>query len=129
MRAELNFLSSSDADPLQRFAPDGAFGISVSAMIGPPGEQRYESFDFVICTPEWCASNMRSHIETGQHYLFVRLRPCALGRICSGRLRQERSRHHVLPFHFPGRRPWAPSHDSTRGPMDSRFAPKGTPPE
>jgi len=72
MRAELKFLSSPDADPLQNFAPIGPFGISVMAMIGPHAGEGYESFEFMLCTPEWFASNMRSDIEMGRHYLFVR---------------------------------------------------------
>jgi hypothetical protein len=72
MRAELKFLHSPDADPLQNFAPTGPFGILVTAMIGPHAEEGCESFDFMLCTPEWFASHMRSGIEMGRHHLFVR---------------------------------------------------------
>ena|SRR3569833_172760 len=72
MRAELKSLFSPDADPLKDFAPIGPFGILVQAMIGPHVEDGYESFDFMLCTPEWFASNMRSDIEMGRHHLFVR---------------------------------------------------------
>ena len=72
MRAELKSLFSADADPLDAFAPTGSFGISVMAMIGPAGQQGNESFEFMLCTPEWFAANMRENIRMGRHYLFVR---------------------------------------------------------
>jgi hypothetical protein len=72
MRAELKLLSSSDADPLEDFAPTGPFGILVMAMIGPAGQQGHESFDFMLCTPEWFAANFREDFKIGRHYLFVR---------------------------------------------------------
>ena len=72
MRAELKSLHSPDADPLRDFAPVGPFGLLVQTMIGPHEQEGYESFDFMLCTPEWFASNMRSDIEMGRHYLFVR---------------------------------------------------------
>jgi immunity protein 8 of polymorphic toxin system len=72
MRAELKFLFSADADPLEGFAPTEPFGIHVMAMIGPAGEEGYESFDFMLCTPEWFAANFREDFKIGRHYLFVR---------------------------------------------------------
>jgi hypothetical protein len=71
MRAELKFLYSPDADPLEDFVPTGPFGILITAMIGPAGEEGHESFDFMLCTPEWLSSNMREEFRIGRHYLFV----------------------------------------------------------
>jgi hypothetical protein len=71
MRAELKSLSSPDADPLKDFAPTGPFGILVMAMIGPVAQQGEESFDFMLCTPDWFASNTRENFKIGRHYLFV----------------------------------------------------------
>jgi len=71
MRADLKFLYSPGADPLEAFAPAGAFGTLVQAMIGPAGNDDYESFDFMLCTPEWFASNMHDDIQIGRHYMFV----------------------------------------------------------
>ena len=72
MRAELKSLFSPDADPLEDFAPTGPFGILVMALIGPAGQQGHESFDFVLCTPEWFSSDLREDLKMGRHYLFVR---------------------------------------------------------
>ena len=72
IRAELRSLYSPDADPLESFTPSGPFGILVMAMIGPAGQEGHESFDFMLCTPEWFSSNMRDDIAMGGHHLFVR---------------------------------------------------------
>jgi hypothetical protein len=72
MRAELKSLYSPDADPLKDFAPSGPFGILVMAMIGPADQEGRESFDFMLCTPEWFSANSRENFEMGRHLLFVR---------------------------------------------------------
>lgn len=72
IRAELKSMFSPDADPLDDFAPSGPFGILVMAMIGPAGQEGHESFDFMVCTPEWFSSSMREEIKIGLHHLFVR---------------------------------------------------------
>lgn len=72
VQAQLRSLFSPDADPLDQFVPDGPFGILVMAMIGPvegPGE---ESFDFMLCTPDWFASNMKADFMSGRHYVFAK---------------------------------------------------------
>jgi hypothetical protein len=71
-RAALRFLHSTDADPLRDFLPDGPFGIPVQAMIGPANGPGAESFEFMLCTPEWFGSNMKDDIALGRHYLFVK---------------------------------------------------------
>jgi hypothetical protein len=75
VRADLRFLSSPDADPLEEFHPNGPFGILVQAIVGPAGAHGEESFDFMLCTPEWFASdrlpNSKS-IALGRYFIFVR---------------------------------------------------------
>ena len=72
VRAQLRSLFSPDADPLHQFAPDGPFGILVMAMIGPADGPGEESFDFMLCTPDWFSSNLKDDITNGRHHLFVR---------------------------------------------------------
>jgi Immunity protein 8 len=71
IRATLRSLYSPDADPLENFLPDDPFGILVQAMIGPADGPGEESFDFMLCTPEWFGSNMKDDIAIGRHHLFV----------------------------------------------------------
>jgi hypothetical protein len=72
IRATLRLLHSPDADPLEDFRPDGPFGIPVQAIIGPADGPGGESFDFMLCTPEWFGSNMKDDVLIGRHHLFVK---------------------------------------------------------
>jgi hypothetical protein len=71
VRAQLRSLFSPDADPLDQFAPEGPFGILVMAMIGPADARGQESFDFMLCIPDWFASSM-GDIADGRHHVFVK---------------------------------------------------------
>jgi hypothetical protein len=74
MRAKLHYLHSPDVN-LETFQPDdpSSFGILVQAMIGPQDEKGYESFDFVVCSPQWFGTRyLDSGYVWGRHYLFVR---------------------------------------------------------
>jgi len=73
VRPQLKSLFSPDADPIDQFMPDGPFGILIMAMIGPADSLGEESFDFMLCTPDWFASHMKSDIVEGRHYLFSRI--------------------------------------------------------
>ncbi len=42
------------------------------AMIGPADGMGEESFEFMLCTPDWFASKMKGDIVEGRHYLFVK---------------------------------------------------------
>jgi Immunity protein 8 len=44
----------------------------VQAMVGPLGLKGEESFDILVCTPDWFAANMKDEIVFGRHYLFVK---------------------------------------------------------
>jgi Immunity protein 8 len=70
--AELKDLSCTDVPSLEAFRPQGPFGISISAMVGPAGQPGEESFEFTLCTPEWFAQNMKDAFVLGRHHLFVK---------------------------------------------------------
>lgn len=63
MRAELKRLHSPDAD-LRSYkpSPEQAFSILVQAMVGHEGGAAEESFNFVVCSPEWLHQR---YLETG----------------------------------------------------------------
>ncbi|MGX4804745.1 immunity 8 family protein [Bradyrhizobium guangdongense] len=69
--AQLRRLSSTDADPLETFRPEGPFGIYILAMVGPANGPGQESFGFMVCTPDWFAQNMKGNVVSGRHHLFV----------------------------------------------------------
>jgi hypothetical protein len=70
--AQLKFLFSPDVPSLTDFRPDGPFGILVQAIVGPLDLEGEESFDFLLCTPDWFAANMKQEIVSGRHHLFVK---------------------------------------------------------
>jgi hypothetical protein len=70
VKAVLRNLHTTELD-LKEFRPNGPFGISVRAIVGPIGERGEESFDFVVCSPDWFALNMPAEFVLGRHYLFA----------------------------------------------------------
>ena len=74
MRAQLKGLHSPDVHDLEKFAPELAddFGFLLQLMVGPEGEPGVESFDVMICTPEWLKRNFKaSDFVIGCHRLIV----------------------------------------------------------
>jgi hypothetical protein len=75
MRARLKGLYSPDVGDLEHWSPaDGSFGFVLMALVGPmdgPGE---ESFDLVVCTPDWFVAHQMdgATIRSGSHTLFVK---------------------------------------------------------
>jgi hypothetical protein len=73
MKATVRHLHSPDVD-LDNFVPDDPedVGVLIQVLAGPvdgPGE---ESFDIMLCTPNWLKSWVRSHGPTiGRHHLIV----------------------------------------------------------
>lgn len=72
IQAELRKLHSPDVFDLKEFQPDGPFGLLIQAMVGPLGSDGEESFDVLVCTPEWFLANMGEDIVSGRHYLFMK---------------------------------------------------------
>jgi Immunity protein 8 len=72
VQAELKKLHSPDVLDLMKFQPEGPFGFLLQAMVGPLGSNGEESFDVMVCTPEWFSADMKSDIVSGRHFLFMR---------------------------------------------------------
>ena len=81
IRAELKFLFSPDADPLESFVPSGPFGILVMAMIGPAGQEGHESFDFMLHARMVFFQHARRHGDGKTLSVRPRLQLCSIGKI------------------------------------------------
>jgi hypothetical protein len=69
---ELKRLHSPEVSDLKSFYPTngGPFGLLVQAMFGPAGIEGEESFDIVVCNPEWLARNLKGNgLYSGRHHL------------------------------------------------------------
>lgn len=74
MKAELKRIHSPDIFNLENFHPDeeDVFGILLQLMVSPENSDGEESFDVLLCTPQWlmqCAQ--KSDVIFGRHYLIV----------------------------------------------------------
>ena len=74
MRAELKHLHSPDIEDLKSYRPriDDDFGFLLQMMVGPEGDAGEESFDILVCTPEWIKHRHKiDDLVLGRHFLIV----------------------------------------------------------
>lgn len=75
MKAKLKEIYSLElTHPLEAFWPEDEsnFGISVRLMIGPEDSAGSESFDILVCTPDWIKSQYSEEkCVWGRHMLIV----------------------------------------------------------
>jgi hypothetical protein len=74
MKAQLKRLHSPDVRDLRIFEPQNPtnFQVFVQAMVGPEGDDSYESFDLIVCTPHWLAEKIaREGPVLGLHHIVV----------------------------------------------------------
>jgi hypothetical protein len=74
MKAEIKKLHSPDIYDLKNYQPAerNSFGFLLQIIVGEKGGKGEESFDVVVCTPQWLMSNFsKDDIVFGRHYLIV----------------------------------------------------------
>jgi hypothetical protein len=73
MKAELKTLHSPDVNDLRSFVPAAPerFSVFVQAMIGPAGDDSWESFDIVVCSPGSLAQEAESGPVLGLHRIVM----------------------------------------------------------
>lgn len=74
MQAEIKFLHSPDIDDLVNYSPKDKqnFSFLLELMLGKVDEKGEESFDMIVCTPDWLKEHHnKNDILFGRHYLIV----------------------------------------------------------
>jgi hypothetical protein len=75
MKAQLKRLHSPDVHDLRAFVPEtpGLFSLFVQAMIGSDDDDSFESFDLIVCSPDWLLSQAdRAPVIGWQHLIMAR---------------------------------------------------------
>ena len=76
VQAELRYLISPDAPDLEHYVPQDpdCFCILVQAIVGPKNQLGEESFDFLVCTPDWIKRRVQEEgYLLSRHYLILPL--------------------------------------------------------
>lgn len=74
MKASLIRIHSPDVFNLAEFIPKNSdnFGVLLQLIVGPLNDDGEESFDVMLCTPQWLIANHSpSDVIIGRHYLIV----------------------------------------------------------
>lgn len=73
MKPRLKWIHCPDVDDLPSFSPGNRqFGVLFQLMVGPDGGEGEESFDVLVCTPDWFAERITDGPLLGRGYVFVR---------------------------------------------------------
>lgn len=73
MRATVRYFHSPDVSDMETYLPPDIedFGFLLQVMVGPGGEKGEESFDVMVCSPDWFKRHAQTNILLGRHYLFM----------------------------------------------------------
>lgn len=74
MKAEIKKLHSPDIQDLGIFHPndENVFSFLLQMIVGRVDKEEEESFDMIVCTPQWIKSNhLKGDVIFGLHYLIV----------------------------------------------------------
>lgn len=74
MKAEIRGLQSPDIPDLARWVPPdpACFGFLLQVLVGPADSAGEESFDLVVCTPEWLRRKYGEHgVLLARHHMLI----------------------------------------------------------
>ena len=74
MKARIRRFHSPDVHDLARWVPSepSCFGFLLQVLVGPADGDGNESFDFVVCTPEWLRQKYgQDAVIVAKHHLLV----------------------------------------------------------
>lgn len=74
MKAAIRRLHSPDVPDLESWIPvePECFGFLLQVLVGPWGEDGEESFDFVVCSPEWLKRKYgEDAVILGRHHVLM----------------------------------------------------------
>lgn len=74
MKAAIRDFYSPDVDDLVSWRPADPtrFGFLLQVMVGPSDGEGEESFDFVVCSPEWLRGNSgEDRLVVGRHHILL----------------------------------------------------------
>lgn len=74
MTAQIKRLHSPDVTDLSSYCPEDpeCFGFLLQAIAGPKGSPGEESFDMIVCTPQWLTKrHRREDVVVGRSYVIV----------------------------------------------------------
>lgn len=74
MRASLKGVLSPDVENLENYIPENpkVFAVLLQLLVGPSGEEGEESFEVVVCTPQWFLKNYHtSEVLIVRHKIIV----------------------------------------------------------
>jgi hypothetical protein len=74
MEARLKGLHSPDVSDLESWKPNDpvSWGFLLQALVGRADDKGEESFEIIVCTPSWFATNLLTEgLRSGEHTLFM----------------------------------------------------------
>ena len=74
MKAEIKSILRPDVQDLTNYIPDNPelVGFALQLLIGPHGQEGMESFQLMVCTPQWLnTTHSKDQIVLGIHYVFI----------------------------------------------------------
>ncbi len=74
MKATIRRFHSPDVEDLNSWSPrtPACFGFLLQVLVGPQDAEGEESFDFIVCTPDWLKERHGDEaVVLGRHYILL----------------------------------------------------------